>query len=186
MYTLIIDTSHSLLVVGLAKDGYLIDYSQEVLSKKHSELLILRIDEVIKRNQCQISDIKSIVVTDGPGSYTGMRIGLTFAKVFSIVNDVRVYTVDTLLSLIGNQTGFAFIDARSRRIFGAYSEDGVISDEKVYSIDDLHYEKVPLFGDVHLIGNHVDYGNIAQNILNVEKSWKFVENADLLVPRYLS
>lgn len=186
MKTLIIDTSHSLLAVGVALDGVLSASKIETLNKQQSEYLLPFVDEVLKSLELTLADIDEVVVCDGPGSYTGMRIGITFVKSIAMVlPKLKVYTVNTLLSLSGLNLVFAFIDARSGRTFGAYCDNGKISEEAVYMVDDLKAIELPKVGDVHLIDEVTDYGNVLQNILDVKDGWQRVDNVDVLVPRYL-
>lgn len=186
MNTLIIDTSHSLLAVGFAKDNTLEVAKIEALNKQQSEYLLPFVQEVLKKANTSLQELDRIVVCDGPGSYTGMRIGITFVKSIAMVlPDVKVYTVNTLLSLSGLNDVFAFIDARSGRTFGAYCNQGVISEEGVYQVDDLEAIKKDKVGDVHLLGETTNYGNVLQNILDVQSAWVGIDNVDVLVPRYL-
>ncbi|AMC93054.1 hypothetical protein AOC36_03400 [Erysipelothrix larvae] len=186
MITLMIDTSHSICAVGIAKEGVLIDSIQEVLKKKHSERLVCAIDELLKRNNVDKASISEVCVTDGPGSYTGMRIGLTFAKVLALTLNVNLYTVDTLASLVGKKDGFAFIDARSKRVFGAYIHAGVVDQERIYMVDELQTIAGPFYGDTHLLEQETQYLNICENMLELRDTWALISNPDVLVPRYLS
>ncbi|QIK69924.1 tRNA (adenosine(37)-N6)-threonylcarbamoyltransferase complex dimerization subunit type 1 TsaB [Erysipelothrix sp. HDW6C] len=186
MNTLIIDTSHSILAVGVVQNGEIIASKQENVNKKQSELLLVYIDEVMSRSHLTPLDIDQIVVTNGPGSYTGMRIGLTFAKTYALANpSVHVFTIDTLATLVGNREGFAFIDARSGRVFGAFVKDGVVTDEKVYHVEELAAISQNLFGDTILVGTETTYGNIIENVVALESQWVPVDNPDTLVPNYL-
>ena len=186
MLTLIIDTSHKYLVVGLANNEGLIVEKQDELKQQQSEFLLPYINDVFKESGLDKKDITQIVVTDGPGSYTGMRIALTFVKTLSIaMPDVQVYTINTLLTLTGLNNGFAFIDGRSKRIFGAYIKDGQVFDERIYQLEELLEINQPLYGDTHLIELMEPEISIAQNILDLKDSWEKVDNIDLLVPRYV-
>lgn len=187
MKTLIIDTSHQLLVVGVAIDNKLVASFQESVAKRQSEMILVKVDELLREQGIKPQDLQEIVVTEGPGSYTGMRIGIAFTKTYALVNPtVSIYTVDTLASLVGANHGFALIDARSNRYFGAKVNAGTVIDERIYSGEEVQDVTLPLFGDVHLIdGSNQHYGDIAQNILDIRASWTLVEDADTLVPRYV-
>lgn len=187
MISLIIDTSHTVLAVGLADDNHVIDSYQEVIKKQHSEKLIPKIDELLKKHKLTVDDIQDIVVTEGPGSYTGTRVGITFAKVFAIAHpNVSIYTIDTLLSLVGNAKGFSFIDARSKRVFGAFVDSGEVSNERVYQLEEVEGINDKLFGDIHLLNkDDVSYPSIIKNIYALKGQWKLVESIDTLVPVYL-
>ncbi len=186
MKTLVIDTSHTLLAVGVIEKNVILFQKQETMNKRQSEYLLSFVNKAISEVNWKPKDIEQIIITDGPGSYTGMRIGITFAKTFALTNPKMIIkTVDTLLSLSGNQNGFSFIDARGGRIFGAQVNQGLITDEKVYMIEDIQDLNSDFFGDTALLGKDTQYGNVIQNILDVKNSWKKVEDIDLLVPRYI-
>lgn len=186
MITLILDTSHKYLAVGISENGKLLAYKQEILRQKQSEYLLVFIKDVIKMAEIDKKDIKEIVVTEGPGSYTGMRIAMTFVKVFALTQDVKVFTINTLISISGMNTGFVFIDARSKRTFGAFVDKGNISEERIYQIDEVKAIDTEVYGDLSLIGLENTDENVAQNILELRKFWKEVLNIDTLVPRYLA
>ncbi len=186
MNTLIVDTSHSLLAVGLVQNGTVIMKKQAVLQKQQSEFLMVFVQEVLNACHLETKDLHKIVVCDGPGSYTGMRIGITFAKTLTLVHpDLKLYTVDTLLSLVGNKEGFVFIDARSNRTFGAYCKQGSVSFERVYLVNEVQNIEGPKFGDLSLLGEANNYGDVIEQINELEASWVLVDESDLLVPRYI-
>lgn len=184
--TLIIDTSHKLLVVGLVRDSKVLVYKQESLAKRQSESLIPFVEEVLAESNLSSKDIDEIVLTSGPGSYTGLRIGMTFVKVFALTSNVKVYTVNTLLSISGMRDVFVMLDARSKRVFGGYCKDGTIAKEKIYQLDevkDIHHEKL---GDLSLLGLEDEYNNVVDNIMSVKDKWILVDSIDTLVPNYAS
>lgn len=186
MNTLIIDTSHRYLAVGLVVNGVIVASKQDELNKQQSEFLVPFVEEVLSAGNIKVTDLNRVVVTDGPGSYTGMRIGITFVKsIAMVIESLEVYKVNTLLSLSGLSDSFAFLDARSGRVFGAYCNDGVISEEKVYQVTDLETINKQFVGDVKIIDKQEVNIDVISNILAVEAAWQRVVNPDVLVPRYL-
>lgn len=184
MITLILDTSHKYLAVGICKDNQILASKQEMLKQKQSEYLISYINDMLQEAKIDKSDIDKIVVTDGPGSYTGLRIALTFVKVFALVQNVEVYTINTLLSLIGNNKGFVLLDARSKRVFGAKVDNMQLFDQKIYMLDELKEIQEDFYGDVSLLGLEEKEISVIQNIIEVQSQWKRVDNIDTLSPRY--
>ena len=184
MIRLIIDTSHKFLAVGVADGKKILAQRQDILSKQQSEYLITYVQEVIDDAKIEKSDIKEIILTNGPGSYTGLRIAMTFAKVFALTHAIKIYTVNTLLSVSGLNQGFVLLDARGKRVFGAYVDKGKVIDEKIHQLTELELGDVKLFGDASLLDGEDNYGNIIQNILDVEFFWEEVTNIDILTPRY--
>lgn len=187
MKTLIIDTSHNYLIVALAQDGVIKLEYQEKVNKKHSELLLVKVDQMMKELNWAAQGLDEIVVTDGPGSYTGMRIGITFVKtLLLVVPSIKVYTIDSLLSLVGTKSGFALLDARSSRVFGAKVINGDVVEERIYNLEELSSLDLDLFGDRQLLKDQLPkFDSIPQNILDVRSKWVLVTNVDTLVPRYI-
>lgn len=186
MLTLLIDTSHRLLCVGLADEKGVFASLQENLAKKQSEYLLVSIDKLIKEHGLAVLDIERIIVTDGPGSYTGLRIGLTFVKTYVLVNpDVAVYVIDTLLSISGGANGFAFIDARSQRVYGAYVDQGLAHQQRIYTLDELAGIEGPFYGDLSLLGGIDGYGDVIETMYQYQSAWRRVIEIDRLLPRYL-
>lgn len=184
MIQLIIDTSHRFLATGIVKDNTLVSYKQEEMKQKQSEYLISFIQDVIEEANISKKDINEIVVTDGPGSYTGMRIALTFVKVFALTQDIKVYTINTLYSVIGKYDGFVMLDARSKRVFGAKVIEGNLIDDRIYQLDELENLDLEKFGDTSLIDVEEKPYNIIQNIVDRKDKWRLVDNVDTLSPRY--
>lgn len=96
MKTLILDTSSQFLFVSLVIDGK--EIYQKVLEGKnnHSEKLMPVIEEAFHINNLEVKDLDRIIVGIGPGSYTGLRISLVIAKMFSWTKNVDLYTISSL------------------------------------------------------------------------------------------
>ena len=112
MITLCMDTSHTWLVIGLIKDDQVIGKVQEKCWKKQSEELFPRLTALMNDCHLQPEDIDQIVISKGPGSYTGVRIAMTVAKVFCAMADKPIYTVSTLLMYAGKKNCRVVTDAR--------------------------------------------------------------------------
>jgi len=124
MYTLALDTSAQGASVALFKEGRLIAEVWHHYSKTHSEHFMEMIDAVMVSHQVNISQLGALVVLNGPGSYTGLRIALATAKGLSQPYGIPIYPVSTLDALGFQQlpyTGLvlAIMDARNGQIYGA-------------------------------------------------------------------
>ena len=96
MYTILLDSSDCNLAVGLAKDHQLIDFIQYEAWQRQSELMIVELEKILKRNNVTREDIDSVMCGIGPGSYTGVRISLTIAKVMALALNIPLYLVSSL------------------------------------------------------------------------------------------
>lgn len=94
-----IETATTVCSVALAKDGQLVSYKEQNEGYTHAENLTLFIEEVVNKSGYAFKDIDAIAVSKGPGSYTGLRIGVSTAKGLCFALDKPLISVNTLLSL---------------------------------------------------------------------------------------
>ena len=165
-YILNIETATKNCSVAIARDGVTI-ICKEIAEQgySHAEKLHLFIEEVISDAAISFSDLKAIAVSQGPGSYTGLRIGVSAAKGLSYALQIPLIAVDTLESLAMQVVAkdgliIPMIDARRMEVYSAIfnsnkeknrevqaqiiNEDSFADiSEKVYFIGDSN-EKVKL------------------------------------------
>jgi tRNA threonylcarbamoyladenosine biosynthesis protein TsaB len=133
-YLLHIDTSTKMCSIALSADGKLIDFtSYEGDGFVHSELLTSFIENMLHKNQLTPNTLSAISVASGPGSYTGLRIGVSSAKGLCYALNIPLIAIDSLFSLANwakqNEPNFngnfcAMIDARRMEVFSAiYTND---------------------------------------------------------------
>lgn len=145
--------------VALAKEGALIA-SKEIAEQhfSHAEKLHVFIEELLNENQLQFSDLSAIAVSQGPGSYTGLRIGVSSAKGFCYALNIPLIAIDTLQLLakqiqIEDGIIISMIDARRMEVFTAFYDKNhqQIRTTKAEIIDENsfkeHVEKMHLVGD---------------------------------------
>jgi len=80
---LILDTSTNIARIGLVRDDQLIADKMIDNKKKLSASLLIEIENLLKKNKLKPEDLKGIIVYLGPGSFTGLRIGVTVANTFA-------------------------------------------------------------------------------------------------------
>jgi tRNA threonylcarbamoyladenosine biosynthesis protein TsaB len=91
-----IETATTVCSVSLAKDGVLLSFKEQNGDYSHAENLTVFIEDVLQQANINISDIDAIAVSKGPGSYTGLRIGVSTAKGLCYSLDKPLIAVDTL------------------------------------------------------------------------------------------
>ena len=98
MRTLLIDTSTSFLFVSFYDETKKerIFYKQMVSHNNHSENIINVIEEGLKEANLKLKDFDKVVVGYGPGSYTGLRVGMVVAKMAAYSLDIPLYVVSSL------------------------------------------------------------------------------------------
>ncbi len=120
-----IDTSVETASVCLAKDGKEIVFAENNSRKDHSSWLHKGIQKMIKDENFHFSDLQAVAVSIGPGSYTGLRIGLSAAKGLCFGLKIPLITINTLEMMAyaakGETAGLLcpMIDARRSEVFTA-------------------------------------------------------------------
>jgi tRNA threonylcarbamoyladenosine biosynthesis protein TsaB len=124
-YILNIETATKNCSVTLAKDGKTI-FCKEIAEEgySHAERLHVFIEDVIKEAGITLHDLSAVAVSQGPGSYTGLRIGVSAAKGLCFALDIPLIAVDTLQALasqvvISNGLIIPMIDARRMEVYSA-------------------------------------------------------------------
>lgn len=123
-----IDTTSEMALVNIAKDGAVLYEKKSDDQKNHAAFLHPAIIEALKKNGLTINDIDAIAVSHGPGSYTGIRVGLAAAKGLCYASNKPLITINQLEILakdaIDNRDDKAalycpMIDARRMEVFAA-------------------------------------------------------------------
>ncbi|MDY4682317.1 MAG: tRNA (adenosine(37)-N6)-threonylcarbamoyltransferase complex dimerization subunit type 1 TsaB [Lachnospiraceae bacterium] len=190
MITLCMDTSTQYLVIALIRDDQIVAKFQEKCWKKQSEELFPRLMDLMKEAGLEPEDIGQVVVSEGPGSYTGVRIAMTVAKVFCAMRNLPIATVGTLQLFAGMEPrARVVLDARGGRVYTAVYEYGVLSGtveakpcEEVKA-EILEAETVIGYGS--LVGREDHIPDLAENFLALKDQWKYAENVHLVKPEYL-
>jgi tRNA threonylcarbamoyladenosine biosynthesis protein TsaB len=96
MNFLVIDTSGEALYIGAYYNGVSYSYYEEDLKYKHSEILLTALDRLLKENSISLESIDFFCSAVGPGSFTGIRIGVTTVRAFAQVYNKPVLAVNSL------------------------------------------------------------------------------------------
>lgn len=146
MRILYIDTSSSYLYTGIAEDNKLLCEVKKEFGHSLSEEALPEIVSMFTKTNLEAKDIDKIIVVDGPGSFTGIRIGITIAKVYAWSLNIPITTITSLeammLSSKENSVHVPMIDARRKYVFSAiYDEkNNQILKPQHIKIDDLKLE----------------------------------------------
>jgi tRNA threonylcarbamoyladenosine biosynthesis protein TsaB len=124
-YILNIETATKNCSVALAKDGNVI-LCKEIAEQgySHAEKLHVFIDEILKEANIGIQELNAVAVSQGPGSYTGLRIGVSAAKGFCYALQIPLIAIDTLQVLalqakVNSGNIIPMIDARRMEVYSA-------------------------------------------------------------------
>lgn len=192
MVAILLDSSNTSLTVGFASENGLLDFTSYEAWQVQSEFMVPEIDKLLKKLNLNRNDINKIVVSIGPGSYTGVRIALTIAKVMALALDVPIYPVSSLQVLQNNEKpSICLINARSNRsYFGVYEGPKVIIKDCIMTNDEVKkyiedHSNYSICGDARYLGfDNVD-NNSALQMSNLLASLSPCENNLSLKPVYL-
>ena len=192
MINLLLDSSNIYLSVGIMKDDSLLDFTSYESWQTQSENMVPEIDNLLKKHNITRNDINGIVVAIGPGSYTGVRIALTIAKVIALALDVPIYPVSSLHILKDDdKPSICLINARSgRSYFGVYQGSKVIVADCIKQNDEVinfvnEHKDYSVCGDVKYLGFENNNTNVCQQMVSLFKDLKPCENHLGLKPIYM-
>ena len=179
-YILNIETSTNNCSVALSQNGIVVGIKEDNnLEYSHAERLHVYIDEVLKVAKTSTDQLEAIAVSKGPGSYTGLRIGVSAAKGLSYALNIPLISVPTLEALahqieIPKGAIVAMLDARRMEVYSAiydanYNETRA-TEAEVLTPDS--YQKLLKSSIVYFVGN----GVAKTKDLITHKNAQFIEN----------
>lgn len=197
MISLFIDTSNSDVVIGLLENGKLIEKETRSILNEHSKYAVSIIDEVLKKAKVSTNSVDEILVVNGPGSFTGIRIGLTISKVYAYLTNIKVILMSSLkcLALSKDKDNYDYIlsiiDAKRGNCYiGLYDKDyNEVIMEHFTNMDEVRdirnkYKNI-------LVVSNTDMEGISKiDRIDVEKIYNYYKDKDkvnpnMVLPNYL-
>ena len=183
---LIIDTATKYIYLSLVIDGQTKQTVYQEGINNHSVTIIPKLEEILKHEGLKLNEVDQIIIGIGPGSYTGVRIGVTVAKMIGYLNNIKVYKISSL-ALIASASNkeyiIPYIDARRGNAFMSLFKqtNGTLE----YLVDDT-LDNMDEFKQAC----DFDYDFISDGIPQIEKILKSdllkeVNNIHELQPNYL-
>ena len=158
---LFIDTHAEIITVALKNNDDLFIKTKES-EYSHSVYTMPMIESLFKENNLNIKDLKKIIVVNGPGSFTGIRIGLSIAKTMAYALNIDINTISSLTAyLISNN-----INEKRK---------AVIEDNKGYYISVMDENNKILIPEFYSEENLYNY-NVVEEKLDVEKIIEYCKN----------
>ncbi len=127
MLTLVLDTALNACAAAVSRDNLVLAQASEPMQRGHQERLAPMVEAVMGASGVGFEALDRIGVTVGPGSFTGLRVGLAFAKAMSLALDIPCIGVNSLEALAAGRTGFvaAAIAAKGGQVYLQAFLDGV-------------------------------------------------------------
>lgn len=173
MISLFIDTCNKNITLGLLDDNKLLLSKSFINDNNLSEKLLPSIKELIKDAGFIVNDIKRIYVGIGPGSFTGIRIGVTVAKTLAWALKIDIIPISSL-EIIASTTNegniCSLIDARRGYVYASiYDSDlnNLLEDQYIL-LEDLK-EHTSKYSSITYVGYEDIIDNISEPVINIEK-----------------
>ena len=181
--TLYMDVSTDIMYLALVKDQQLIDVSVRHANKDHAKYLVDLIDQLLKKNDVTLEDIQAIVVGEGPGSYTGIRIAVTVGKTLSYAKNIPLYAVSSLIFMSSGLTGLVCVmhDARRGYVFATIYQGQKVLMQSQYILHET-LKNHPNYEDAHVILLDHEHYHVDTNIIDMHK--KRIEDVHAFEPNY--
>ena len=197
MISLFIDTSMVNVSISIVKDNKIMSSIQEDIPNEHSKYATSYVKKVIDDAGIDANDVDNILVVNGPGSFTGVRIGVTIAKTYGYLINKEIIPVSSLKALAissnKNVNVMSVITAnRSSYYVGIYdSKYNNIIDEEFVSRDKLlelidKYEPYIVSNDFNVVGVY-KLNKVNLDVVRIVDYYKNMDkvNYHALVPNYL-
>lgn len=195
MIGLFLNTASNYLNIVLYKEKEILDSVFIKLDKDLSKETLPKIKESLENNNLKPNDIDEITCVRGPGSFTGLRIGVTISKIYSYFLNKKLYSVSTLDVLATSVKGniiVPLIDARRGYVYGAIydSNYNVLMEENYLKLDELITEANKYSKDITYI-SYDSFDNVdvkkyePDNKSLIKHMHKKLEDKVTFIPSYL-
>ena len=172
MLILAFETSAKAASVALTENGKLLGESYQNTGLTHSQTLMVMAEDTLKQCGKTAADVNAVAVAAGPGSFTGVRIGVAAAKGFAWGAELPCYGISTLEAMAESLNVYdgyvcACMDARRAQVYNALfsAEGGVltrVTEDRAIALADLKEELKNLKKPIFLVG---DGANLCYNTL---------------------
>ena len=179
MLILAFETSAKAASVALTENGKLLGESYQNTGLTHSQTLMVMAEDLLKQCGKTVADITAVAVAEGPGSFTGVRIGVAAAKGFAWGRELPCYGISTLEAMAVSLGAFeghicACMDARRNQVYNAlFLVNGGaverVTEDRAIALADLNTELEHIDGPIFLVGDgaNLTYKTLSGEIPNL-------------------
>ena len=179
MLILAFETSAKAASVALLENGTLLGESYQNTGLTHSQTLMVMAEDLLRQCGKTVDDVTAVAVAEGPGSFTGVRIGVAAAKGFAWGRNIPCYGISTLEAMavsLGAYEGHvcACMDARRNQVYNAiFLADGAapqrVTEDRAIALSELKTDLAHIDGNIYLVGDGaaLTYRTLAPEIPNL-------------------
>ncbi|MCK5759973.1 MAG: tRNA (adenosine(37)-N6)-threonylcarbamoyltransferase complex dimerization subunit type 1 TsaB [Candidatus Delongbacteria bacterium] len=168
MLILAVDTSTEYCSVALLKDEELLQEINDKTPYSHNKKLFKNIDSILKSNKVEIKDINLLAIGSGPGSFTGLRVGMSAMKGISLATKIKLLPVRSIdavglagLEQFQSNKITVLLDGKQKDMFKA---DYELSNENLKIILDIAIKSYDELQEL----NNISLGNISKDIIKIK------------------
>lgn len=176
MKILFIDTHSSKvnLIIKTDKEEFRAELDS---NRSHSEVVVPALDRLLKKSKIKLEEIDELIVVNGPGSFTGVRIGVTIAKTIAVSLNIPIKTITSLemFGVSSNEQSGRVIVEDSKGVYSAR-----ILNNKY---DDFKYQKKSEFEESVKLEN---IKVLKSDIIDIDKIIKYLENKECVNPHLVN
>lgn len=175
MKTLFISTYNEIITIGLLDDGKLVDEVNQESHKSHSIYLIPIIKGILKNNNIDTSNLNEIQVINGPGSFTGIRLGITVAKTLAYTLNIPIKTITSIEAIAASNNYdklIVSIKDNKGKYLGIFNNNKLVND--LLYLSNNEYEEY--------LKNYSDYEIIENNTLDLERIYSYLKYKEPVNP----
>ena len=169
---ILIETSTALCSAALAEGGVITSYRESSAAKAHASLTAVFIKEILEERGLEISDCDAVCVSMGPGSYTGLRVGVSTAKGLCFGSGKPLIAVGTLETLVAQASTavipneaevsaykyiIPMIDARRMEVYAAVFKIATTTEESRNDVEQIT-ETAPAIIDENSFAEYLEQG----------------------------
>lgn len=190
-YILCIETATEICSVALINNDKIIAFEHDLTGNSHASKLHLIVENVLQKANISFNDLNAVAISKGPGSYTGLRVGVSAAKGYCYVLKIPLLSINSLLSLANgylmqnpNYSGLIcpMIDARRMEVYCAVFDSNLneILPTQAKIIDEHSFANELAQNEIIFIGNGAEKCNGKFETQNPKFEIGYVCNATYL------
>lgn len=174
MKSLFISTYDDTIIIGLLSNGTLLSEKRKHSVKGHSIYLVPLIEETIKENNMKVQDLNEVIVINGPGSFTGIRLGITVAKTLAYTLNIPIKTITSIEAIGASnliEDKLVTIKDNKGRYIGLF-KGNTLKGDLIYLKEEEYQEYVKKHNEVIIEDNNI----------NLEEVYKYTKNLTFINP----
>lgn len=168
-----LDTSNKFVIINLIENDKVVYFKKLDVYRNASEITNYQIDLAFKAVAWKASDLEAVVVTRGPGSFTGIRIGMTIAKVICTTFKIPLYSLTSLNYYAGLNDTAVILDARSNKAYFGEYKDGITLNEAMLNLDEIKSKDYQnIIGELSILNKEDNFLDLKEHFILLKDFWR--------------